>query len=357
MKIRKADGFVLVLFTSVYVLKLLSFGYPNTVTSYYTQQIYPVVQTVQQRLSSCCSFPMSYLVIIGYLILSSLFIWNVARKFARKQCFFKLVRYLGYSFVLFYVSFQLLWGFNYAQRPLIQILALVDEPINQLDIELEIIAVQDTLLSIRNQLDTITLYSTQDITTLKMIVPLVENALQHHQLSVIKGLQFKVLRPRGILLHWSTAGIYFPFTGECNIDDGLHPIQVPFTLAHELAHGQGWGDEATCNFIAWLSLQNSDNEIFRYSAWFDYWRELLGNYRKNYPESYKKIYQNIDIKLFADLKSIRKQMELYEDWFPTVRNKIYDHYLKSQGVGEGIKSYNAMVKLVFAYKRKTLLHR
>ena len=52
-------------------------------------------------------------------------------------------------------------------------------------------------------------------------------------------IRCRQILPQGILLRISTAGFYNPLTGECNIDKGLHPLQKPFVMAHELFHGMG----------------------------------------------------------------------------------------------------------------------
>lgn len=356
MKLRKADGLVVLFFVAVYLAKWLSFQYPTIVSQYYSCSVYPYVQKGLQLLFAWYPAPVSYLLLGIYLALSLFLCIKTARSSTRRGFLVAAIRYLAYSTIFFYVSFQLLWGFNYSRNPLIKDLGMQEQAITKEAIEDEIVAVQTQLLTIRSLMDTSVLYQATSMTELQAVLPLVEKSLSKHNLRAINGLQFKVLHPSGVLLHWSTAGIYFPYSGECNIDEGLHPIQVPFTLAHELAHGQGWGDEATCNFLGWLALQDADNKLFKYSAWFDYWRELLSNYRQNYPKDYAKIYQSIDNKLLTDLKNIKLTMNRYADWLPNLRDKIYDNYLKSQGIGEGVKSYNAMIRLVYAYRNNTSLN-
>lgn len=53
----------------------------------------------------------------------------------------------------------------------------------------------------------------------------------------------RVLEPAGCLLVFGTAGIFWPFSGEGYVDSGLDSLVIPFTMAHEFAHGFGWTDE------------------------------------------------------------------------------------------------------------------
>ena len=74
-------------------------------------------------------------------------------------------------------------------------------------------------------------------------------------------------RPNGILLRFNSSGVYFPFTGEGHVDNGLHPVSKPFTIAHELGHGYGFGSEDVCNFLGFLACVRSDNPAIRYAGY------------------------------------------------------------------------------------------
>jgi len=136
-----------------------------------------------------------------------------------------------------------------------------------------------------------------------------------------------------VVFHWSflrfgTAGLYWPFVGEGNIDSGLHELQQPFTMAHELAHGYGITNEGVCNFIAYLACQNAENDFIRYSGLVTYWRYAAIAYQG---------FENLD---------------KYPDIMPTFRNFAYDKYLKSQGISEGLASYSQIIMLVDAWERR-----
>ena len=124
--------------------------------------------------------------------------------------------------------------------------------------------------------------------------------------------------PGGSLLHFRTSGIYIPHAFEGHIDDGLHPLQQPFTLAHEMAHGYGLTDESECNFVAYLACMKSPNVSVRFSAELAYWRYLAGYFRKLDPEGWPAVYNAIDPAILEHLKSIREHVDRYSDWLTLV---------------------------------------
>ncbi len=160
--------------------------------------------------------------------------------------------------------------------------------------------------------------------------------------------------PKGSLLRIGTAGFYFPFTGEGHIDKALHPLQKPFTMVHELAHGYGIGDEGECNFLAYVACRNSSDPIIRYSGLLSFWRYLAIDYKKNRSriEDYSNYRKNLPQGILTDLNEINENLAKYPDIFPTLRDNTYDAYLKAQGVDEGMDSYGTVVALVLAWENK-----
>ena len=152
-----------------------------------------------------------------------------------------------------------------------------------------------------------------------------------------------MLFPKGILLRISTAGFYLPFTGESNIDAGLHPIQLPFVMAHEYAHGYGTTDEGSCNFLGFLACENAADPFIRYSGHYGYWRYLLSSFRLQNPEAYKTFREALPAGIKADIKAISENSDKYPDIFPKFRDLTYDAFLKAQGINDGMANYNRIV--------------
>ena len=54
----------------------------------------------------------------------------------------------------------------------------------------------------------------------------------------------------------------------------------------------------------------------------------------------------------ADLKAIRKDINRYPDILPWFRDVIYDLYLKSHGMSDGLASYDGIISLVLTWKKE-----
>ena len=149
-------------------------------------------------------------------------------------------------------------------------------------------------------------------------------------------------------------GVYFPFTGEANVNVDQPAAFVPFTIAHEMAHQRMVAAEQECNFVGVLACISSEDVVFRYSGWLMGLVYLTNAIFDLSPEMGQEIMRQI----FTD--ELRKDWnDNYEYWkaleSPTqekasqAMDQVYDGYLKSQGQALGLMSYNACVDLLVNY--------
>lgn len=255
------------------------------------------------------------------------------------------------NFVGFMVfSFLILWGFNYARPNFSRQIGLtIEKPdTSALRQELEIAAME--AIAARTIIENGPLSKTglpSDFED-KMRSD-VSNFLEKNNFPAGGRLRGREILPNGLLFRFGISGIYMPFTGESSIDAALHPLEKPFTMAHELAHGYGWTEEATANFVAYLTCINSANAYTRYSGYINYYRYVASNYRRINPEGYKTFRTTLSEGMKQDLDAINKRLADYPTWFST--DKINDIFLKSQGVTEGVASYSRIVVLVYSWRK------
>lgn len=323
---------------------------PYSIISFiYTHGLFPIFKWVLSPFS-ILPIPSLWVFIIGLLAL-------VIRSIRRYQKGASLVRtglavlnYLGIFIMLFY----LLWAFNYRSRPIRDYL-----PVEALNI--------DSLL-----LKQLYHQTTEDLIQLRQICPDTFN----DELWNLSDLQGEILRtqkpfleefdfpvhlpskvkflPAGMLLRLSTAGFYFPLGGEGYVDRALHPIVLPHVVAHELAHNFGVTDEGEANFIALRTCLSSEDAMIRYSGLLDLWRYVSSALYQLNPEEQKKIVETLPETIKKDIQSIRDRHNQYPDILPTVRDFIYDRYLKTQGVSSGLASYSEIIILELAYRQRQL---
>lgn len=256
--------------------------------------------------------------------------------------------------------FLILWGFNYGRIPVEKQLDLQSKKINLDDIKREIEYHTAIISNLRGGID--------EVNDLGKIIPVTGKLSPENLESVIRKSLVKVLTennfpvagkvrcrdlmPRGVLLSFATSGIYFPFTGEGHVDAALHPLQKPFVMAHEMAHGYGFTDEGICNFWAYLACIHSDNLFVRYVGHLNYWRYLASTWKANDPEEYQIFRDKLPPEIQADLDTINESLNKFPDYLPSIRYFAYDTYLKAQGINDGMDNYDRVIPLVISWWEK-----
>lgn len=274
-------------------------------------------------------------------------------KFVRQRKFVTpILRFIS-SVCWVYASFYFLWGLNYKNRPLQYQLNLPDINVDSTMVYEEaahligvINEMRDSLSSDTCHLD-ITLYSDSTEDTIRQsLVSLLESWYLPHEGRV----RVRTLAPKGILLRISTAGVYIPYAMEGHIDAGLPKLQWPFVMAHEMSHGYGITDEGECNFVATLACANSNDPYIQYSGLLAYWRYMANSLIRVAPGLGMNLVKMRSPSVKNDSETIINLLNSYPDIMPKVRNKVYDTYLKSNGVAAGAESYGTIINLMQRWK-------
>ncbi|MCC6723381.1 MAG: DUF3810 domain-containing protein [Saprospiraceae bacterium] len=255
--------------------------------------------------------------------------------------------------------FQWLWGFNYGRVPLEQHLGFEPKPLTVNELRDELLAATTDVVFLRKQLKE----GPDTIIAEQKLMPDAESAMRNSLTRQLWEMSYptpgkvrgRTMFPKGILLRFSTAGVYLPFTGEGHVDAGLHHLQRPFVLAHEMSHAYGFGDEGTCNFLAYLACTRSGDPYLKYIGHLYYWRYVASEYLSMAPAEYEQFKQALPPGLRADVRAIQREMDKYPDILPELRDAAYNTYLQSQGIAEGMKNYDRVVMMVAAW-RKSRLH-
>jgi len=249
------------------------------------------------------------------------------------------------------IAFYWMWGFNYKRIDLRDTLSLQNIEIDEDDVFSTYKEVSDSLISLRSLLPDSISWSDYKVDQSRLRKELTQT-YRALNLSDMGKVRIRKFYPKGSLLYISTAGVYLPFVGEGHIDPGLHPITHPFTMMHEMSHGYGWTGEDVCNFLALVASINSKDEITRYSGYMAYWRYLRSNAYRSNKEQWESIEPIINEAVLKDYKEMIAYTDRYPDIMPSLRNLIYDNYLKSHGIQEGIVSYSEMIRLAHGWKEK-----
>ncbi|MBQ7713998.1 MAG: DUF3810 domain-containing protein [Oscillospiraceae bacterium] len=148
----------------------------------------------------------------------------------------------------------------------------------------------------------------------------------------------------------NVTGLYFPFTGESNLNMDFPAATFPFTVAHELAHRRGVASEQQCNFLGVLASVRSGDPAYRYSGWLTGYIHLSNALYAVSPEDWYEIRLSLPETVQADLRAASDYWARYANKpVARVSGKTYDAMLKSYGDELGMRSYGAVVDLLVGY--------
>ena len=147
----------------------------------------------------------------------------------------------------------------------------------------------------------------------------------------------------------NVTGLYFPFTGESNLNMDFPAATFPFTVAHELAHRRGVASEQQCNFLGVLASVCATDAAYRYSGWLAGYINLSNALYTVDPETWQEIRLSLPATAEADLQAASDYWTRYEGKVSEASGKAYDAMLKSYGDELGMQSYGAVVDLLVTY--------
>ena len=319
---------------------------PKTfVFEWYTTGLFPLIRSVIDSVSQLIPIPFLYFLIGLLLFLFSRFCLTVIRTKASFKLKAKLVLASTLNNLLaIMILFYWLWGFNYASKSFFNYNGLEMHPVSIDWVEEEYFRVLDTL----NTLSTEVKEENWEGLETDVLDELLTSFLDIYYVNASLDPVVKEIAPMGFLLRCGAQGIYLPWTGQGQIDAGLHDLQKPFTYLHEMSHCYGLTNEGECNFIAFQVAIRCTDPYVRYSAYLSYWRYLarqmllIGCHDKDLMNS----------ALQSDLLAIYENYDKYPDFFPRFRVKSYDLYLKVQGVEEGLKSYSEIIMMNYIWSQR-----
>ena len=150
----------------------------------------------------------------------------------------------------------------------------------------------------------------------------------------------KALGSSGLFTSVGIVGMYFGVLGEANYNTYSTNAEFPFYVAHEMAHGKGVMREHDAQAVATYICLTSENEILRYSAYYNTIESILDIlHLSDNKNDYKEVKALINDTVWKNLDYIynhwKGKMFLYD-----LGNQINDWYLKTFRQKEGTNSYN-----------------
>ena len=320
------------------------FRNPKVADHLYQNQFYKFFRKGYDQTIGQLDFPFIYMLFPMLLLLLGI---DIYRK--RKTGIFNILAFLFNYFSIFFVLFYVFWAYNYSCTPLEKRMNLEDVSIDKKYIETALIQLKPQLEKLRSELDTSLRHEYHSKTLEDLVRPELKKILSTYGYYVKSDARVKQIFDGG-LMRLRTSGIYISYVFEGHFDGSIHRIQWPFTIAHEMAHAYGVTDEKECNFLAFLVCSRSTNQHLKYSGLIAYWRYLATALIREDADKYKTIRGNLSDEILEDLNAINQAIGKYPELMPDARDKVYDQYLKSHGIKEGIISYDKMIEMIAAWE-------
>lgn len=331
---------------------------PEWVERYYSEEFYRFIISPLSMTTAWASFSVGeIIVVLTVIFMIGMLIWiplNIFRG-KMKRAVLREGKFLALFLSVGYFLFVLCWGLNYYREPFDKIAGL---EIKQ-GSEKELFELSTELIQEANYLRRDLPEDGQGVMSLgEERQAILESASegfsktaeQYKQLNgeygPVKPVYFsKALSYMGI------TGIYFPFTGEANINTDIPDLMIPSTACHEMAHQRGFAKEDEANYISYLVCRANHDQRYKYSGIIlalTYSMNALNEQNPDMAFQLRKLYSP---GLYRDLTDITAYWQQYEGLIERWSTKLNDRYLKSNRQQQGVISYGKVVDLLLADRR------
>lgn len=341
-----AFGFVMLL------LRWAAGHFPHLTETVYSRGLFPLIRNMWDYSLGRLPIPLIY-VLLGSVLVAV--VWPFRKKKALgarlKASGKHLLGFIGGSVGFFF----LLWGFHYARVPFCaQTQICPTQPSEALEILLQ--AETQRLNDLRTRLsfsDSLALPKEALVPSYNQLLQKALNGfLQRYDFPQAARVSAYPIWPKGWLIGMGATGIYLPWTGQGQYDAALHHLEQPVTAAHEMGHALGFTHEGVCNFLGYMACVESEDPVLMYAGQLSIWRALARSAYIQETALYHQAYGQLSAGIRADLAAIRERRDHYKSWFPRMSSRIYDQYLKGQGIDAGLAAYGEGVLYWQNYRRE-----
>ena len=145
-------------------------------------------------------------------------------------------------------------------------------------------------------------------------------------------------------------GVYFPFTGEANVNTDAPACMIPATIAHEMAHQRMVASEQEANFMGITAAVLSGDPVFQYSGYLMGLVQLCNALAPVDREAWNAIVQQyFTQEMASDWNANNAYWAELSSPVEETAGQVYDSFLKGNGQKLGMRSYGACVDLLVAY--------
>lgn len=332
---------------------------PKIIESLYSMGIYKFISILLSIITGLFPFSIAeigiYFILILFLYKTIILIKNLIRGKVVIKSYRSLLKLLKKALIstsIIYFAFLFIWGLNYYRMPFSETSGIKVTQYSKAELEKLCLYLIEQANALREKVEENNLGI--------MTIPkgkkwVLENAyLGFNNISdVYNTLSGQYGKSKPIMLsklmcYTGIAGIYFPFTGEANVNINVPYPNLPSTVTHEMAHQRGYAREDEANFIAYLASVSNPYIEFKYSGTLLALTHSISALYKEDKESCEKLKSKFSKGLLRDINYINSFWQKYEGPVEKASTELNNAYLKANNQKDGIKSYGRMVDLLIA---------
>lgn len=323
---------------------------------YYSRGFFKIITRFFRIITGWMSFSLGLFLVY---ILSTFGVYLTVKTFLRvrkKDISLRqiLINFLAYLSPI-YIFFMLTWGLAYHKKPLKSLLDFNSENINNEEVIALCKELIDSTNTTRSRIQESKL---RDLTFEKVfaLAPLGYEKLETQYNFLNYSIpSIKKASGSDLLAYMSTSGVYMFPTGEANVNTNNMIYDAPYVTTHEMAHQMGFASEEEANYLAYLSCKNNPDLVFQYSAYYGTVFRALNKVWEIDSTYSKKLFDKLSPEVKADREKERQVWKKFRNPIQVyVVSPFYDLFLKSNGQEQGSRSYDLVIDLMVAERRKGL---
>jgi hypothetical protein len=174
----------------------------------------------------------------------------------------------------------------------------------------------------------------------------------------VRGIAFGPVKPSRVSFAMSrlqVSGYYLPWFGEAHINAQMPRSLWARVASHEKAHQQGFARENEATVIGLLACLSSSDPLVFYGGALGLFAALDRPVARLDPDLRRALWKRLPARAVTDFDTETAFWKANEGPADVVGEKVYDTYLKAQGVQSGVASYGETTRLLLqAIETKTL---
>lgn len=311
------------------------------VADFYAVHLYPTISSVLSWLGARLPFSLEEIVVLAFIVT---FVDILVKAIRHKEGFFRWLGKTATVAMWLYVWCYMGWGNNYCRTELyarngIERIHYDKEAftdfLEHFSDELNLAAQEAVGYDDKALQEEVREYYSSKVTTYGY-APL-------HRWQSIKKPLFNPL-----FSAVAVQGYMGPFFCESHVNRELLPHEYPYVVAHEMGHLAGVTSEAEASFWGYACCRDSGNAAVRYSGYLAVLPYVLSNAAELLPEDEFKAWTETICgrakKDYTESRTFWKGKKVL--WIEKMQNGLYNLYLKSNGVSEGVNDYFGVVSMI-----------